>query len=142
MSDVPRRLSIVLLTVVLALCVYRARTQSFTVDEAWVFNSFVNQDLAVMGHTYDACNHVLHTLLMKLSRHYLGTGELALRVPGLIGALLYAIAVYKLTRLVLGGWTQLLAVALLTFHPLVLDFMVAARGYGLGLGLFTLALYC
>src|SRR4051794_25452928 len=142
MSDVPRRLSIVLLTVVLALCVYRARTQSFTVDESWVFNSFVNQDLAVMGHTYDAVNHVLHTLLMKLSRQFLGTGELALRLPSIAGACLYAVAVYKLTRLVLGGWTQLLAVALLTLHPLVLDFMVAARGYGLAVALFTLALYC
>src|SRR4051794_34700092 len=100
------RISVALLTIVLAVCIYRARTQSFTSDEAWVFNSFVNQKLESMGQNYDACNHVLHTMLMKFFRQYLGTGELALRVPSLIGALLYFIVVYKLTGLLLGGWTQ------------------------------------
>ena len=33
-----------------------------------------------------------------------------------------------------------LAVALLTLNPLVLDFLVAARGYGIALALFTYAL--
>jgi hypothetical protein len=141
MSAVPRRLSLGLLLVVFILCVVRAERQSFTVDEAWVFHSFVNRELSAMAHSYDACNHVLHTVLMKVARASLGTGELALRLPSLLGCLLYFAAVYRLTKLLLGGWTQLLAVALLILHPLVLDFMVAARGYGLALALFFWALY-
>lgn len=94
-----------------------------------------------MARYYDACNHVLHTLLMKLSSLVFGTGELALRIPSLIGALLYFTAVYRLTLLLFRGWPQLLAVGAMVLHPMVLDFMVAARGYGLALALFTWSFY-
>jgi hypothetical protein len=49
--------------------------------------------------------------------------------------------VFHLTRLLFRRWTQLLAAAALVLHPLLLDLMVAARGYGLALGFFTWALY-
>ncbi|MBC8164446.1 MAG: hypothetical protein H7Y20_01095 [Bryobacteraceae bacterium] len=142
MTGIARKLSAILLLLVLGLCVYRARTQSFAVDEAWVYNSFVSQPVSTMAKYYDACNHVLHTLLMKAALAMFGSGELALRIPSLLGAALYCLAVFRLTSLTLRGWPQLLAVALLTLNPLVLDFLVAARGYGLGLGLLFWALYC
>ena len=141
MSEFPRKLSIVLLFAVLGLCIYRARTQSFTVDEAWVFQLYIHKPLAEMARHYDASNHVLHTLAMKLCRWLLGTGELALRAPTLVGAAMYFRAVYLLTRLLFRSWMQFFAVALLVLHPLVLDFFVAARGYGLALSFFTWSLY-
>lgn len=142
MSAAARKLSITLLLAIFLLCVYRARTQSLTVDEAWVFQLFVSKKLVVMAQQYDACNHVLHTLLMKLLRGILGASELVLRLPSLLGAALYLTGLFRLTRLTLGPWEQLLALAVLTLHPLVLDLMIAARGYGLALGLLTWALYC
>lgn len=141
MSEVPRRLCLLLLVAVLAVCVYRARTQSLTIDEAHVFQLYVNKPLSDMPKAFDACNHVLHTLLMKAARWAFGTGELALRIPGLLGAAIYFAAVYRLTTLLFRGWIQLPAVAALVLHPLLLDLMVAARGYGLALGLFTWSLY-
>jgi hypothetical protein len=142
MPEVPRRLCLLLLVAVLGLCAWRARTQNFTIDEAHAFQLYVEKPLAAMTKSYDACNHVLHTLLMKVARWGLGTGEMALRVPSLLGAAIYFAAVYRLTRLLFPGWVQLLAAAALVLHPLLLDLMVAARGYGLALGFFTWSLYC
>ena len=122
MSEFPRKLSIVLLYAVLGFCIDRARTQSFTVDEAWVFNAYVNQPLTEMARFDDVGNHVLHTLAMKFFRWWLGTGELALRIPTLIGAALYFRAVYLLSVLLFRSWMQLLAVAVMVLHPMVLDF--------------------
>src|SRR4051794_14185220 len=107
MSEVPRRLCLVLLVAVLGLCVYRARTQALTIDEAHVFQLYVNKPLSEMPKFYDACNHVLHTLLMKVALWAFGNGELALRIPSLLGAAIYFTAVYRLTTLVFRGWIQL-----------------------------------
>ena len=49
---------------------------------------------------------------------------------------------YLLSVLLFRSWMRLVAVALMVLHPMVLDFFVAARGYGLALGLFTWSLYC
>jgi hypothetical protein len=141
MSVVPRRLTALILFALFILCVYRARTQNLVIDEAWVFRRFVNQPLVEMATSWDACNHVLHTLLMKVFRGLLGTGEIVLRLPTLIGAALYLTAVYRLTMLLFSGWRQPVVASLLVLHPLVVDLMVAARGYGLALGLFTWSLY-
>jgi hypothetical protein len=65
MSDRPGRVTAALLFLVLLFCIYRARTQSLTIDEAWVFKRFVNQPISEMTRSWDACNHVLHTVLMK-----------------------------------------------------------------------------
>ncbi|MDZ4802211.1 MAG: hypothetical protein SGI92_28975 [Bryobacteraceae bacterium] len=142
MSSWSSRISILLIVAVLGICCWRARTQSFTIDEAFVYNRFVSKDLAEMAKSFDACNHVLHTLLMKVSRYALGGGEMAARVPSLAGALLYCIVAFQITRLLFAGWSQVLCLALLTLNPLLLDFLIAARGYGLALGLFLWALLC
>ena len=42
MQSAPNRISIVVLCAVFALCIYRAATQSFTIDESFTFLHFVN----------------------------------------------------------------------------------------------------
>jgi uncharacterized membrane protein len=142
MTGLPGRVTAALLFLVLAFCIYRARTQNLIVDEAFVFQKFVNQPLSEMAKSWDACNHVLHTLMMKWFRDIWGIGEVVLRLPTLIGAALYLAAVYRLTRLLFSGWGQPLAAALLVLHPLLADHLVAARGYGLAAAFFMWALYC
>lgn len=140
MSAVPRKLTIGLLAAVMLFCIYRAKTQGLTVDEAWVFKLFVNKPLDTMAKEYDACNHVLHTLLTKLFRGQWGTSELSLRISSLIGALVYLTAIERLTHRLIGGFLGFLTAGALALNPLVLDFLVASRGYGLGLGLWMWAL--
>ena len=79
---------------------------------------------------FDANHHFLNTLLMYLSTSLFGVSEWSMRLPALAGAALYFAAVYRLCRYAFGdGYTFLLSVALLTLNPLILDFMVVARGY-------------
>ena len=142
-SKAPLRFSLFLLGCIFVFCVYRARIQGITVDEAYVFNLFVDKPWQEFARNYDACNHVLHTALTKYFRARFGASAVVLRLVSLIGAVVYFSACYQISKLVFGNtWKQTLSVAFLTLNPMVLDFMVAARGYGLALGLFMWALYC
>jgi uncharacterized membrane protein len=78
---------------------------------------------------------------MRISAAIFGDSEWALRLPALGGAVLYFTAVYRIALAAFGDAPPfLLAAALLALNPFVLDFMVAARGYGLALALLMWAL--
>ncbi|HEV8145569.1 MAG TPA: hypothetical protein VGP79_04280 [Bryobacteraceae bacterium] len=137
----PRRAAKALLAAVFALSVYRAITQSIVCDEAVTFELFIAAPLRAMFEHFDANHHFLNTVLMRLSISFFGLSDLSMRLPALGGALLYVTAVYRVTGIAFGaGWISLLAAAGLTLNPLVMDFLVAARGYGLALGLWMWAL--
>lgn len=122
--------------------VYRASTQSITIDEAYTYSQFVARPLGAAMSEYDANNHVLYTLLARVSAHLFGASELTLRLPALAGALLFFAALVKLLRQLAAASSLLLplGVALVGANTYVLDLLPLARGYGLALGLFTLAL--
>ena len=60
--------------------VYRAATQSITTDEGLTYNLFVHPQLKDTLHIYDANNHVLNTLLTKVSLTVLRLSEISLRL--------------------------------------------------------------
>lgn len=133
---------LVLLLVLLAANVYRAATQSFTTDEALTANLYVETPFRDLLTAFDACHHVLHTLLMRLSASLLGVSELTLRIPSLLGGASYLAAALLLARRLLGrGPLFLVAFASLSLDPFLLDFLSAARGYGMAVGLFLWALF-
>ncbi len=130
-----------LLAGLFAVSVYRAITQSIVYDEALTWELYIAGPFSAIFHHFDANHHFLNTLLMRWSTGIFGVSEWSLRLPALGGAALYFTAVYRLAKGAFGeGWTFLLAVALLSLNPFVLDFMVAARGYGMGLALWMWAL--
>jgi hypothetical protein len=111
-------------------------TQSIVHDEALTYQLYLSRPFADMFHVFSANHHFLNTLLMYASVALFGFSESSLRIPALAGAALYFAAVYRIARQAFGGGnTFLLAVSLLTLHPFILDFMVAARGYGMALAL-------
>lgn len=123
------------------VCLYRAATQSFVHDEAFTWELYLQQPLSYIFNFFSANHHFLNTILMRLSMAVFGMSELSLRLPTLAAAALFFWAIYKLAHAVFGsGFTMLVAVAAVTLNPLTLDFMVAARGYGLALALWTLSL--
>jgi uncharacterized membrane protein len=135
------RCAIGVVVAVAAVVAYRAWTQSLTIDEARNYKLFIAEPLARMFSIFDTANHVLQSLLSKVSIGLFGLTEFTLRLPSVLGGLLYFVSVYRLSRYLFGaGWLLLLAVLALGLNPGVLDYMVAARGYGLGLGLMTWAL--
>ena len=127
-----RTLILVILASVFGLSVYRAASQSITCDEALTYNWFLSDSGRLFW--FDANNHILHTYLAWVSTSLFGATEFTLRLPALLGAALYLGAVFYLSRRLVRspGWALLL-VLLLVCNPLVLDFLPAARGYGLAL---------
>jgi uncharacterized membrane protein len=80
----------------------------------------------------NANNHVLNSLLMRLVTSIFGGSAITLRAPALVGAALYIGAVYCLVRLIsprrILQWALFMC---LTYSPFVMDYLVAARGYGM-----------
>lgn len=112
-----------------ALAIVRACLQSITVDEANTYFWWVR---AYYPWSPASNNHVLNSLLMWVSTHVFGTSVLAVRLPALIGAALYIFICYFLCRSITDRFSlQFPVFVCLIFNPLILDFMVAARGYGL-----------
>ena len=127
---------------VFAVNVYRATHQSITADEAFTWDFYVDKPFNWILIVYSTNNHVLHSLLCRLSVRALGLSELTMRLPSLAGGLLYLVFAYKFCRLLFKSlWTFLLALVSLTLNPFITDYLSAARGYGMALGLFTAALY-
>ena len=61
-----------------------------------------------------------------------------MRLPSLCGGAIYLVASVRLCWLLYGnGLIFLVAVALMTLNPFVLDYLSLARGYGLAIGFFT-----
>lgn len=137
-----RRAALALLSILFAVNVYRAVTQAITVDEAFAYLKLMNGPPSLVFTTYDACHHVLYTYLARISIAVFGVSAIALRLPALLAGLLYFSVVYRFCRWLSGDtWRLLLGVALLSLNPLVLDFLVAARGYGMALAFLLLAFY-
>jgi hypothetical protein len=136
------RFTILLLIALFAMNVYRAATQSVAIDEAFTYNLFLAGPVDDLFTKYDANHHILNSLLSKLSIRLLGLSEFTLRLPSLLGGLLYLITSLWLCRRLFGqGWALLVSFSLLTMSPGMLDYFSAARGYGLALAFLLLAIW-
>ncbi len=130
-----------LLAWLFAVCVYRAVAQSLVHDEALTYELYILGPVQNIFHYFDPNHHFLNTILMWASASMFGVSELALRLPALAGAILYFTSVYRLAWSAFGETVLFpLAAGLLSLNPFVLDFMVAARGYGMALALLMFAL--
>lgn len=129
------------LVLAFGMAVYRAKTQTIAHDEALEFEWFLDGGVAHVLQ-YNPANHVLFTLLAKPVVWTLGATEFTLRIPSLLGAAIYLIAIYLLCSKLFGkGMMLLLSVAMLCLNPQILDFMLAARGYILGLAGLAVAMH-
>ena len=130
-----------LLAVLGVVNVYRAWTQSITYDEAFTYNAFVVGPMSQAFTAYPN-NHVLFTILAKVTTGAIGTSEFGLRFPSVVAGAVYFFVVFFLCRLLFGrGAIFSMAAAALALNPFVLDFLSAARGYGLALALFMVAFH-
>ena len=122
--------------------VYRARTQSITYDEAVNYDAFVVGPMSHAFTGYNANNHVLFTILAKLTTGAIGTSELGLRLPSVVAGAVYFVVVFLLCRLLFRrGAIFSMTAAALALNPFVLDFLSAARGYGVALAFFMVAFH-
>src|SRR5260370_740369 len=112
---VRKRFTILLLIALFAINVYRAATQSVSIDEAFTYNVFLAGPVEDLLTKYDANHHILNSLLSKISIGALGLSEITLRLPSLLGGLLYLITSFWLCRRLFGqGWALPASLSLLT----------------------------
>ncbi len=122
----------------LVYTIYRASSLSLTIDEAYTFLHYVPMRFMdiisnniVTNTVVSANNHILNTLLVKLFTCLFGTSELVLRLPSLIGHVIYLIASYLVIKKIKSPVIALLGFMLLNFNPFLLDFFSLSRGYAL-----------
>lgn len=121
---------------------WRAASQAITYDEAFTWLAFVRGSFTEVFTRYTGNNHVLFSLLAWTSTHVSGASELALRLPSLVAGVAYfAIARGLAGVLSSTAVSRALVTAALVLNPCVLDFLVAARGYGLALAALLFALW-
>ena len=128
--------------VLFGLVAYRAAHQSIAHDEAISYNLFAAFGPKTILLTFHSNNHTLNTFLMWLSTVLFGLSVFAVRLPALLGALIYLSSAERLCNLAFKK-TAFYALALLVLatSPFLLDYLTMARGYSLALGFMMLALY-
>jgi hypothetical protein len=122
-----------------AVCAWRAAHQSITHDEAFWFLHFIEGPWSSLWSPYNAANHVLYSFLAKFSVALFGLSEFTLRLPSVLAGFFFMWGVFRVlesceSRII--RWIAYLAIGL---HPLLMDFSIAARGYGLGVALLVWA---
>jgi len=140
----PSIVSAVISIVIFVYVAMRAATLSITHDEALTYVWHVTGDwLQIVLFKTPGLpdnNHVLLTLLCKISVALFGLSELTLRLPSLLGCIFYLAGLNLCLKRIVPGWLQVLGLLLAGMNPYVLDFLGLARGYGLGLGFTMLGL--
>ena len=118
----------------------RAAVQSITIDEADTYLVYAGRP-APSHWEAAANNHVLNSLLMRLSTLLFGVSGFTVRLPALLGAAIYIASALALANLLPAGrWLRWCLLVCLTCNPFVMDYLVAARGYSLALGFFLAAI--
>lgn len=112
--------------------VARAVIQSITIDEADAYNFFVWRPNPSHWEA-SSVNHLLNSLLMRLFVGQFGLSAVTVRLPSLIGAAIYIVASYCLVRLIADEWfLRWPLLVCFVYNPFVMDYLVAGRGYSLG----------
>ena len=124
----------------ICLVAVRACLQSVHLDEATSFLLYAR--LSWPSHWYPSSdNHVLNSILMRLVTSIFGVSEWTVRMPAILGAIIYiASSLYLCLLLTRRKLLQITLFICLVYNPFVLDYLVAARGYSLAIGTLLAAL--
>lgn len=128
----------------------RCRVMSITHDEAltyaWHVTGRLHDILRFATPPPDTGlpdnNHLLFTLLCKLSVALFGDSELALRLPSILAYAVFCAATARILTRHLRGALLMLFLLFAALNPYLVDMMSIARGYGLGIALATAGIYC
>jgi hypothetical protein len=122
--------------------ILRAYYLSITYDEAYTYLMYATKSyFGIFSEGSIANNHFLNTVLIKFFVGIFGVSEFVVRIPALIGASIYLISAYYISKLLFSKYYFLASVSLLVSNALLMDFLPLARGYSLAIGCFMVALY-
>lgn len=127
-----------------SLVVMRALRVPLTHDEAYTYLHYVKQSwlgIILYKPPHIPNNHILNTLLMKLSVNIFGLSDWSLRLPNVLMSLVYFRYAAALARKFRFPGIQILGFLSLCLPLYFIDFFAMARGYGMGLSLSLASLY-
>ncbi|OLE96933.1 MAG: hypothetical protein AUG75_14310, partial [Cyanobacteria bacterium 13_1_20CM_4_61_6] len=123
-----------------AVCAWRAAHQSIAHDEAISYLRFIHGPWSSLWSRYDAANHVLYSFLAKVSVTVFGLSELTLRLPSVLAGFFFMWGIFRVLESCESRRIRWIAYIGIGLHPLLMDFSIAARGYGLGIALLVWAI--
>jgi hypothetical protein len=104
--------------------------QPIRFDEAWTYESFVRMPASLIPLRYNVPNnHILNSLLIKLTTSLFGGTEVAIRLPALFWGVLSIPACFALTWRLAGVRAALIATALLAPCSILVEYSALGRGY-------------
>lgn len=110
-------------------------------DEAYTWVAFAVRSFgAILTDYHLPNNHVLHTLLVRLSALIFGPEPWALRLPAFLAGVMMIPAAFLAARALFSPPAGVLAAGLTAAWPYLIDYSANARGYSL-VGLLTLLLF-
>lgn len=123
----------------------RAIVIPITIDEAGTYYNYMPRsvtDILLFNGDPSPNNHILNTLSMKLFTALFGTTTFVVRLPNVMGFILFYTAAVRLFTLMFKNRTLVVAALLvLLCNPYLLDFFAVARGYGLSIAFMFWSLY-
>ncbi len=120
----------------------RAGFLSITHDEAIIYLKSMDASLwQIFNYRILPQDHMLNTLMIKLSCLIFPDTPFFIRLPNLIAHLLYLSASYLIATKFTDRKMSIIAFALLNLNPYLLDFFSVARGYGLSVSMMFVSIY-
>jgi len=130
---------------VFAYCCVRAILLDITTDESYTVMYYASDtwnEVLTNIQKPSANNHILNSILVKLSSYLFGFKVFAIRIPSLCALILYITFSYKLSKLIVQRKTLVfLSFCILISNPYLLEMFSLARGYGLSLAFLVTSIY-
>jgi hypothetical protein len=121
--------------------IVRAVRVALTYDEAATYLKYISTPLPSVFDFVYATNHWLNTLLARLFVWVAGDRDWVLRLPSILGSVLYVGFGWLLLRRLRNRLIAFSGLLLLVTNPYLLEYFSLSRGYGLALGLLMGALF-
>lgn len=115
----------------------RAKCVPITIDEVSTVITHTNRniwDIIFYKKSAVPNNHVLNTLLVNFTTWLFGVHHVIVRLPAILGGILYLWAAHKIAVMNNSFWLRLFVVVILLCNPFVVEFFALARGYSLSIG--------
>lgn len=110
-------------------------------DEAFTYTYFASRPLSVIVSDYSyPNNHMLHTILVKISTGIFGVGAWQLRLPALLAGIAVMPLFYLFARAMFNRYIALMGLALLAGSGGLIEYSALGRGYSLSWVFFLCAL--
>ncbi|MEO8067930.1 MAG: glycosyltransferase family 39 protein [Flavobacteriales bacterium] len=110
-------------------------------DEAFTYTYYATRPLSILLSDYSfPNNHILHTMLVKLSTSLFGLGLWQVRLPALLAGIAVMPVFYLFVRAMFNRYIALMALALVAASGGLIEYSALGRGYSLTWFFFVVAL--